>query len=451
MRDDVVLRPYQQMLVDFGAANPYSMWCVDMGLGKTLAALALIEQLHAQWEIFGQVLVVGPKNVVEDVWTREAKKWGFSHDISVIAGTAKQRLQRMKSDALVHTIHYENLSWLVAQHGRRWPYAFVIVDESSGIKNHDTVRFQILAALKHRFVRVLELTGTPSPNGLMDLWTQIYLLDGGQRLYPTITQFRNKFWDRNPYEPYKWDLREGAEAEILARVKDVCVSLKSEDYLQLPKRIDNRIMVPLPPRARAQYEQLEREYLLPFAEGDVEAANAAVLVGKLMQVANGKVYDENQRVVEIHEEKYRVLDELIESATGPVIVTYGHTSERDEMKRRYGQRVRYAKGRFMDDWNAGKIEILVAHPTQIGHGLNMQDAGNILIWFSMTYSLEHFLQMVKRIYRYRDNLELPAIIHYLVAEGTVDETALSVLTAREATQDRFYAAVKARAREVWRA
>lgn len=450
MRSDVVLRPFQQMLVDMGLDVEYLMWCVDMGLGKTLPALRLIEVLYARHDICW-VLVVGPKRVIEEVWTAEAAKWGFDHEVNVIAGTRQQRLAKIPSNALVHTVSYENLRWLVKVLGSRWPYDFVIVDESSGIKDYTTIRFKLLQALRHRFGRLLELTGTPSPNTLMNLWPQIYMLDGGKRLYPTITQFRNRYYERG-YDGYTYTLRDGAEAEILAKCRDVCVSLKTEDYLVLPERIDVPVKIKLPPKAREQYDELEREYLLPFAGGDVEAQNAAVLVGKLLQVANGTVYDENKAPVLIHKAKYEALDEIIENASGPVIVAYGYKPELAEFKRRYGDRVRTPRDKgFMADWNAGRIEILATHPSQIGHGLNMQDAGNILVWFSMTYSLEYFLQLVKRIHRYRDNIELPAIIHYLIAEGTMDEVALETLAVRDATQDRFYAAVKARARELLQA
>lgn len=363
-------------------------------------------------------------------------------------GSEKQRIEALRRPADIWIINRENTEWLVDYYGRKWPFDMVVIDELSSFKNPKSKRFRALRKVRPLIKRIVGLTGTPAPNGLIDLWSQIYLLDQGERLGKTLTGYRNRYFDpgrRNQNIVFEWIPKPGAEEAIYKKISDICVSMKAEDWLQLPERIDNVIEVELPEKAKSQYNQLEKDLVLPLLDSDVTAANAAVLTNKLLQMANGAIYDEFGEVKEIHGAKLEALEEAVEAANGkPVLVVYAYRHDLARIK----SRLKKYNPRTLDsdqdirDWNAGKIQALLIHPASGGHGLNLQTGGNIIVWFGLTWGLEYYQQANARLYRQGQTERV--IVHYIVAKGTMDENVLKVLTGKAATQNDLMEAVKAR-------
>ena len=426
---------------------------LDMGLGKTVCTLTALHELKYHRFCIRKALVIAPKKVAENTWSAEAAKWEHLQDLrlSVVLGTAKQRIAALRADADVYIINRENTQWLVKYYGREWPFDVVILDESTSFKNHQAKRFRALKAVRSRISRLIELTGTPSPRSLMDLWAQVYLLDGGERLGRTISVYREIYFvpdKRSRTTIFSYALKEGAEEAIYKQLSDICISMKSEDYLELPDRIDHDIPVVLDAKAAKAYQQLETNMLLEVGEEEiVTAASRATLTGKLLQLCNGAVYSEIGDVIPIHECKMEVFLETLEQLQGQhVLVYYYFRHDRDRILAALegtGRTVRVYKGAQEErDWNAGRIDVLLAQPASCGYGLNLQDGGHHIVWFGLTWSLEEYQQANKRLHR--QGQKYPVIVHRLIVKGGMDEDVIKSLESKDASQDALIEALKAR-------
>lgn len=441
---------YQKIAIEKIIDGPAVGLFLEMGLGKTVSALTAIKELlYDRFEV-SKVLVIAPLRVAQSTWSGEIEKWDHLQGLrlSKVLGSEKQRIEALHQPADIWIINRENTEWLVDYYGRKWPFDMVVIDELSSFKNPRSKRFRALRKVRPLIKRIVGLTGTPAPNGLIDLWSQIYLLDQGERLGKTLTGYRNRYFDpgrRNQNIVFEWIPKPFAEERIYEKISDICVSMKAEDWLQLPERIDNVIEVELPEKVKSQYKQLERDLILPLLDSDVTAANAAVLTNKLLQMANGAIYDEFGEAKEIHDAKLEALEEVVEAANGkPVLVVYSYRHDLDRIK----NQLKKYKPRTLDsdqdvqDWNAGKTQVLLLHPASGGHGLNLQTGGNIIVWFGLTWGLEYYQQANARLYR-QGQIER-VIVHHIVAKGTMDEEVLKALTGKAATQNDLMEAVKAK-------
>lgn len=448
--------PYQAYCISRLLSDPALGLLLDMGLGKTVITLTAINELQYNRFQVGRVLIVAPKKVAEATWQKEASKWDHLHHLrfSSVLGSAAKRIQALHSPADIWVVNRENVPWLVEYYRNAWPFDMVVLDESSSFKNHKAKRFKALTWVRHSIHRIVELTGTPAPNGLLDLWAQIYLLDEGQRLGKKITHFRERYFDpdqRGRDMVYSYAPKPGADNAIRQLIGDICVSMKAEDYINLPDCLYNDIPVVLDSRAKVAYERLEKDTLLQVAESTIDAGSAAVLTGKLLQLCNGAVYDDAGQMVEIHQCKLEAFLEVIESLQGqPVLVFYNfrHDLERLEaVLAGTGLRVRRLTGATDEaDWNGRKIDVLLAHPASCAYGLNLQAGGNHVIWFGLNWSLELYQQANKRLHRQGQTEKV--IIHHLVVQGGVDEDVVAALHDKGDTQDRLMAALKARIEKV---
>lgn len=444
--------PYQAYCISRLLSDPALGLLLDMGLGKTVITLTAINELQYNRFQVGRVLIVAPKKVAEATWQKEASKWDHLRHLrfASVLGSAAKRIQALHSPADIWVVNRENVPWLVEYYRNAWPFDMVVLDESSSFKNHKAKRFKALTWVRHSIHRIVELTGTPAPNGLLDLWAQIYLLDEGQRLGKKITHFRERYFDpdqRGRDMVYSYAPKPGADNAIRQLIGDICVSMKAEDYINLPDCLYNDVPVVLDSRAKAAYERLEKDTLLQVAESTIDAGSAAVLTGKLLQLCNGAVYDDAGQMVEIHQCKLEAFLEVIESLQGqPVLVFYNfrHDLERLEaVLAGTGLRVRRLTGAADEaDWNGRKIDVLLAHPASCAYGLNLQAGGNHVIWFGLNWSLELYQQANKRLHRQGQTEKV--IIHHLVVQGGVDEDVVVALHDKGDTQDRLMAALKAR-------
>ncbi len=426
---------------------------LDMGLGKTVITLTAVQRLkYERWSV-GRCLVIAPKKVAEATWSREAEKWWHLRDlrISTVLGTEAQRRAALEKDADIYVINRDNVVWLVKQYGLRWPFDCVVLDESSSFKNPRAQRFRALKMVRPKIRRLIELTGTPAPHGLTDLWAQIYLLDGGERLGRTITAYREAFFvpdKRNAYQIWSYKPRPGADETIYKLISDICVSMKAEDYLTLPDCVTEEIPVKLDKTAQAAYDRLEKDALLQVSEDEVvSAGTAAVLTGKLLQLCNGAVYDEERIPRELHSCKIEAFMETLEQLNGQhVLVFYQFKHDKDRLLRaleKTNLRTRvYTGPKDEADWNAGKVDVLLAHPASCAYGLNLQRGGHHIIWFGLTWNLEEFQQGNKRLHR--QGQEMPVIVHILCVEGGMDEDVIRSLTGKEKAQECLLTALKAK-------
>lgn len=365
-----------------------------------------------------------------------------------VLGSQAQRIRALETDADIYCINRENIPWLVKYYGADWPFDGVVLDELSSFKSPSSKQFKAMRKVRPLIKHIVGLTGTPSPNGLIDLWAQIYLLDQGKRLGRTLTEYRNRYFNpgrRNGYVVYDWVPKDGAEDEIYRRISDICISMKACDYLKLPERVDVVRAVKLNDEAQAAYTEMEKEAVLELGPNEiVDAGTAAVVSGKLLQIANGAVYDEDGKTHIIHESKLDTLEDVIESVNGrPVLVFYAYQHDLERIMQRFPQARKLEGSAEIDAWNRGEIPILLAHPAGAGHGLNLQAGGNHIVWFGLTWSLELYQQANARIYRQGVKGERVTITH-LVAEGTIDEDVMKVLDGKATRQDALLEAVKAR-------
>ncbi|WP_127837217.1 DEAD/DEAH box helicase [Clostridium prolinivorans] len=440
---------YQQYAASWIIDKKYSALFLDCGLGKTVITLtAILALLYDYFEIT-KVLVIAPLRVAHSTWDEEVAKWDHLKNIRIskVLGTEKERIAALNTKADVYIINRENVRWLVNFYKADWPFDMVVIDELSSFKSSKSERFKAIRKIRPLTKRIVGLTGTPAPNGLIDLWSQIYLLDGGERLGKTVTGFREKYFlpdKRNQYIVFTYKPKEGAKEAIYEKLSDICVSMKAEDYLELPERIDNIISVELNSAVKKQYEVLEKELILSLDDSDISAGSAAVLANKLLQMANGAVYDEDGEVKYIHDEKLKALDELIEAASGkPVLIFYGYQHDKDRIMNclsKLNPRI-LQSDKDIKDWNRGEVKILLAHPASCGHGLNLQAGGNIIIWFGLTWSLELYQQANARLHR--QGQKETVIIHHIIAKGTIDEKVMKALADKNTSQTALIEAVKA--------
>lgn len=436
---------YQDYATSFILQNPSNALFLDMGLGKTVVTLTAINALIYDYFEIDKVLVIAPLRVAHDTWSRECEKWEhLKHlKISKILGTEKQRLAALRADADIYIINRENTEWLVNKCLKAWPFKMVVIDELSSFKSSGSKRFKKLRTIRPSIERLVGLTGTPTPNGLMDLWSQMYLIDQGVRLGTTITGYRSRYFypsKTNGHVVYEWAPHPESRKAIQDKIADVCMSMSAEDWLDMPERIDNVITIKLPPKAREAYDRMEADLILEYESGDVVADNAAVMTGKLLQMANGAVYDENGAIKRVHSEKVEALEEIIEAANGsPILVFYSYKHDFERISK-LGKKLETSQD--IADWNKGKIPVLFAHPASAGHGLNLQDGGNTIVWFGLTWSLELYQQANARLHRQGQTKTV--IVHHIVAEDTVDEDVMLALQRKSINQNELLAAVKAR-------
>lgn len=448
---------YQRYCIERIEETSYIGLFLDMGLGKTVITLTALHNLKYYRWCINKTLVIAPKTVAEGTWTKEATKWEHLQGtrISVVLGSEKERIAALETPADIYVINRDNVIWLVKMYGFTWPFDTVVLDESSSFKNPAAKRFKALSAVRNRINHLIELTGTPSSNGLVDLWAQVYLLDQGKRLGRTKSVYLDTYFEpdkRNRTQIFSYKPRDDAENQIYQQISDICISMKAEDYLQLPDLIYDDIPVTLSGKAKQAYDDMARDMLLEVDEEEyITAANAATLTGKLLQLCNGAVYDQDKNIRVIHDCKIAALLDTVEQLCGQhAVIYYYYQHDRDRILSALtgkGLRVRvYRNTSDETDWNAGQIDILLAQPASCGYGLNLQDGGHHIIWFGLTWSLEEYLQANKRLHR--QGQQYPVIIHRLITQGGMDEDVIRALESKDASQEELLAALKVRIRSI---
>lgn len=443
---------YQKYAIEFIKKNPIAAILLDMGMGKTSIVLsALNELMYDSFEVT-KVLIIAPLRVARNTWSDEIKKWDHLNGIrySIAVGTAAERLAALKADADIYIINRENVPWLIEDSGLPFDFDCVVVDELSSFKNWQAKRFKALMKVRPKIRRIVGLTGTPSSNGLMDLFAEFKVLDMGERLGRFISQYRVNYFkpDRmNGPIVYTYKILPGAEERIYDRISDITISMKATDYLDMPELISNEYKVYLDDDEREKYEEMKDELVLQLPGGEITAANAASLSGKLSQLANGAIYDDDGSVNAFHERKLDALEDLIESANGkPVLVAYWFKHDLARITERLNKlKVVYEKldsDKSIEKWNVGKLQVGLIHPASAGHGLNLQSGGNVIVWFGITWSLELYQQTIARLWRQGQTSGTVTVIH-IVTDGTLDERILKALEAKDHTQSALIEAVKA--------
>lgn len=437
---------YQSYATEFILSHPISAVFLEMGLGKSVITLSAIFDLCLDSFLVCKVLVIAPLRVARDTWPAEIKKWdhlkGLSYSVAV--GTEKERIDALKKQSTLYIINRENVDWLVHKSGIPFHFDMVVIDELSSFKSYGAKRFKSLLKVRPSVKRIVGLTGTPSSNGLMDLWAEFRILDLGQRLGRYISHYRNTYFKpdkRNAQIIFSYKPLPGAKDEIYKQISDITISMKSTDYLKMPEYVSNEVFVTLSEKEWKVYSEFKEDMVANLGDEEIDAVNAAVLSGKLLQMANGAVYDSENKAHVIHDKKLDALEDLIEGANGkPVLVAYWYKHDLERIKDRFPVK-QIQSSKDIEDWNDGKIPIAVIHPASAGHGLNLQSGGSTLIWFGLTWSLELYQQTNARLYRQgqRDTV----IVHHIITKNTIDEDVLLALTKKEKTQDALIDAVKA--------
>lgn len=465
------LHNYQKACVEHIITHPFCGVFLDMGLGKTVSTLTAVNYLMNDYCEINSVLVIAPKRVAESVWQEEAEKWGHLKHLrfSKIIGTAKQRINAvMDTKADIYIISRDNVAWLCALYGGgKLPFDMVVIDELSSFKSYKSERFKALRGARPYLKRLVGLTGTPAPNGLIDLWPQIYLMDRGERLEKTISRYREKYFrpgQTNGHVVYSYDLMSDSEYLIHKKIEDICISMKANDYLEMPERTDNYIKLKMPEQIKKQYDDFEKNKVLDLFKPEQEyldnadkwvdkpveinAVNAAALSNKLLQFANGAVYGSDEavrKVYPVHDIKLEALKEIIEDANGQsVLVAWTFQFDRDRIMdylKKYKPR-ELKTNKDIEDWNAGKIQVMLAHPASAGHGLNLQAGGNLIVWFGQTWSLELYQQFNARLYRQGQKNHV--IINHLILQGTHDEDVIRALKNKDKKQNALMDSIKAK-------
>lgn len=437
---------YQSYATEFILSHPISAVFLEMGLGKSVITLSAIFDLCLDSFLVCKVLVIAPLRVARDTWPAEINKWdhlkGLSYSVAV--GTEKERIDALKKQSTLYIINRENVDWLVHKSGIPFHFDMVVIDELSSFKSYGAKRFKSLLKVRPSVKRIVGLTGTPSSNGLMDLWAEFRILDLGQRLGRYISHYRNTYFKpdkRNAQIIFSYKPLPGAEEEIYKQISDITISMKSTDYLTMPEYVSNEVFVTLSEKEWKVYSDFKEEMVANLGDEEIDAVNAAVLSGKLLQMANGAVYDSENKAHVIHEKKLDALEDLIEGANGkPVLVAYWYKHDLERVKERFPVR-QIQSSKDIENWNDGKIPIAVIHPASAGHGLNLQSGGSTLIWFGLTWSLELYQQTNARLYR--QGQKNTVIVHHIITKNTIDEDVLLALTKKEKTQDALIDAVKA--------
>lgn len=462
------LHNYQKACVEHIITHPFCGVFLDMGLGKTVSTLTAINYLMFDYLEINSVLVIAPKRVAESVWQEEAEKWSHLKHLrfSKIIGTAKQReaaIRETKAD--IYIISRDNVAWLCALYGGgKLPFDMVIVDELSSFKSYKSERFKALRGARPYLKRLVGLTGTPAPNSLIDLWPQIYLMDRGERLEKTITRYRERYFrpgQSNGHVVYSYNLLSDSSSLIHKKIEDICISMKAQDYLEMPMRTDNYIKLRMPEALKKQYKDFEKNRVLELFKPElhepqdtdkgadkpieISTVNAAALSNKLLQFANGAIYDEERNIFPIHDIKLEALKEIVEDANGQsILVAWTYQFDRDRIMsylKKYMPR-ELKTNKDIEDWNAGKIQVMLAHPASAGHGLNLQSGGNIIVWYGQTWSLELYQQFNARLYRQGQTRGV--VINHLILEGSHDEDVINALESKDKNQNLLMESIKAK-------
>lgn len=438
---------YQRYATDFIINNPISAVLLEMGLGKSVISLSAINELMLDYFDVSRTLVIAPLRVANNTWPDEIKKWEHLKYLSysVVTGSEKERLAALRKPAHIYLINRENVDWLITKSGIPWKFDMVVIDELSSFKSYQAKRFKSLLKVRPKVKRIVGLTGTPSSNGLMDLWAEFRLLDMGERLGRYITYYRQNFFvpdKRNQQMIFSYKPKDGAEKKIYSLISDITISMKSKDFLKMPECVMNEVIVTLSDKEQKLYDSLKQDMVLSLEENEIDAINAAALSNKLLQMSNGAVYNDDKESFHIHDRKLDALEDLIEGANGkPVLVAYWFKHDLEKIKDRFDVReIKSAKD--ISDWNEGKIPVALIHPASAGHGLNLQAGGSTLIWFGLTWSLELYQQTNARLYR--QGQDSTVVIHHILTKGTIDEDVMKALKAKEKIQDALIDSVKAR-------
>ena len=442
-----VAHNYQNYAKDFILAHKVSALFLDCGLGKTITTLTAINELMYDSFEISKVLIIAPLRVAQSTWKDEIKKWDHLNLLrySIAVGDEKERLKALKQNSDIYIINRENVDWLVTKSGIDFNFNMLIIDELSSFKSHTSKRFKSLLKIRPYFERVVGLTGTPSSNGLMDLWAEFRVLDLGERLGRCITHYRNEYFlpdKRNGAVIFSYKPQPNAEERIYRRLTDITISMKSTEYLKMPELILNELEINLDEEDQIKYKKFKKEMVMTIQEKEIDAINAASLSNKLIQLANGSIYDEDKKFYEVHNKKLDKLEEIIESANGkPVLIAYWFKADKERIEKRF--KVREIK--TADDikqWNMGMINLALIHPASAGHGLNLQSGGSTLVWFSLTWSLELYQQTNARLYR--QGQKDTVVIHHLITKNTIDEDIMKSLKRKDKTQEALMRAVKVR-------
>lgn len=442
-----VAHNYQNYAKDFILAHKVSALFLDCGLGKTITTLTAINELMYDSFEISKVLIIAPLRVAQSTWKDEIEKWDHLNLLrySIVVGDEKERLKALKQNSDIYIINRENVDWLVTKSGIDFNFDMLVIDELSSFKSHTSKRFKSLLKIRPYFERVVGLTGTPSSNGLMDLWAEFRVLDLGERLGRYITHYRNEYFlpdKRNGAVIFSYKPQPNAEERIYRRLADMTISMKSTEYLKMPELILNELEINLDEEDQMKYKKFKKEMVMTIQEKEIDAINAASLSNKLIQLANGSIYDEDKKFYEVHNKKLDKLEEIIESANGkPVLVAYWFKADKERIEKRF--KVREIK--TADDikqWNIGMINLALIHPASAGHGLNLQSGGSTLVWFSLTWSLELYQQTNARLYR--QGQKDTVVIHHLITKNTIDEDIMKSLKRKDKTQEALMRAVKAR-------
>ena len=431
------LHSYQRHGVEHIKTNQSVGLFLEVGLGKTATTLTALRDLIRSGEVLAPI-VIAPKTVAEETWPAEVAIWTPDLKIEMITGTPKERMRKVMTPADLHVIGIDNVAWLVETFGGKWPFDTCIIDESQKFKDPSVKRFKALKRVAKHFDRVVILSATPATESLMGLWSQIFLLDQGQRLGKSFTAFKQAYFESD-YMGWKWSPRTGSEKVIRDRIGDICISMRAEDYLELPPRIDNTIRVSMDDASRRAYAAMERDYLMRHRGEVITAANAAVLAGKLLQLTSGQIYDEDKNVVEVHEGKINALEELVDSMNGnPLLVFYAYRHEADLIE----ARIKGAEPIDVTRWNRGEQRVAIAHPKSAGAGLNLQHGGHTACWYSLPWSLDLYIQSCGRLHR--QGQKATTVIHHLVVPESIDEDVMAALADKQSGQDRLLDALKRR-------
>lgn len=430
---------YQKRATQFIIDNRYCALFLDMGLGKTVSTLTAIDILKNDYLEIDKVLVIAPKSVALNTWSAETAKWDHLRKlrISVAMGTAAQRSKAIERDADIYVTNRDNVKWIVDYFKKEpWPFDTVVLDESSSFKNPSSQRFKALRKIRPQLRRVIELTGTPSPNGLMDLWPQIWLLDMGERLGRTLGSYRSEFFTagrRNGAVVYDWIARPGARQRISKRLADISMSMQASDYLDMPDVIDGGLTLALPPDEMRDYLAFQREQLMQLDNTDIEAVTAAALTNKLLQYTGGALYDDQHNWHEVSTAKLEALQDIVDSTDESVLIYYQYQSEKDRILKMLPDAVTFTgEPELLESWNAGKIRLMLAHPASVAYGLNMQAGGHIIVWYTPTWNLELYMQANARLHR--QGQTKPVVIYHLIAAGTIDERVMQALNCKNGSQ-----------------
>ena len=443
---------YQRYATEYIESHPEAAVFLDMGLGKTSITLTALNNLLFDYFDVHRILVVAPLRVARNTWSDEIEKWEHLHNLTfaIAVGSEKERLEALKKEADITMINRENLQWLIEKSGQPFEYDMVVIDELSSFKNHQAKRFKALMKVRPKVKRIVGLTGTPSSNGLMDLFAEFKILDMGMRLGRFIGQYRNTYFKPDKVNGpivYSYKPLPGAEDAIYEKISDITISMKAADHLKMPELINTKYMVHLSEKEKKKYEDMKAELVLALPEGEITAANAASLSGKLSQMANGAVYADDESILPIHDRKLDALEDIIESANGkPILIAYWFKHDLMRIEQRLTEKkIPFQKldsDASMKKWNRGELPVALIHPASAGHGLNLQSGGSTIVWFGITWSLELYQQTVARLYRQGQSSGTVTVIHILT-EGTVDEKIVKALADKDSTQSALIDAVKA--------